>query len=123
MFSKHTSGTIAIFIAVILLAGMSIGYPAIRNANAQINVGQATVPTNICGANNNPVFCQNTGINNVTVSPAPDVNQVINVTGNQLITATNQCDDDNGHTCINDGAGNAFVLTHDTFADVQVDKL
>ena len=29
---------------------------------------------------------------------------------------------DNGHTCINDGAGNAFVLTHDTFADVQVDS-
>ena len=101
---------------------MSIGYPAIRNANAAINVGQATNPTNICGANQNPVFCQNTGGNLVVVNPAPDVNQAIDVTGNQLITPTNQCDDDNGHTCINNGAGNAFVLTHDTFADVQVDS-
>ena len=58
MFSKHTSGNNSpIFVASILLAGMSIGYPAIRNANAAINVGQATNPTNICGANQNPVFC------------------------------------------------------------------
>ena len=117
MFSKHTSGTIAIFIAAILLAGMSIGYPAIRNANAAITVGQDNIPTNICGVNAFPVFCTNTGGNLVVETPAPDVNQVIDVTGNQLITATNECDDDTGATCINDGAGNAFLLTHDAFAD------
>src|SRR6476620_440414 len=96
MFSKHTSGTIAIFLATILLAGMSIGFPAMRNANAAINVGQATVPTNICGANANPVLCSNTGGNLVVVNPATDANQAIDVTGSQLITPTNECDDDGG---------------------------
>ena len=120
MFSKHTSGTLGIFLAYYF--GWNVNrISSNEKCKCSISIGQATNPTNICGlSTSNPVFCQNTGDNLVVVNPAPDVNQVIDVTGNQLITPTNECDDDNGHTCINDGAGNAFVLTHDTFADVQV---